>query len=116
MNRFDHLHEDWRATPIHHEEGPWTPHPDVTVTIVCAANRTDEGDIFLGARHFDLRMRQQARLAGVDLLGSEEGFIDQFGRFWNRRQAAEICRIEGRRINVERQGGRGDILFSEGLY
>lgn len=109
------LPENWRAAPTPHE-GEWTPPAFVGVKIVCAANRTADGYVFAGARHFDPIMRNQAMLAGVDLFGSEEGFIDQFGRFWNRRQAMEICHIEGQPVDVARQGGHTSILFSEGLY
>lgn len=111
--RFAPLPEDWRSTPTPRD---FVPPRDCKVKIVCAANR--KGDIiFAGPRHCDYVMHSQAIATGGEyaLIATEQGFIDQWGRFWNRLQAWDICQIEGQEIDLERNGRVG-ILFSEGLY
>lgn len=86
--------------------------------IVCAAIRF--GDITLaGARHWDSVMRTQAKVISMDILrasGTEEqGFIDQFGNFYQREEAFKHVQKVGQPIDIERNGGIG-ALFSEGLY
>lgn len=123
--RYAALPENWRETP--QPITGWVPPTDVTVRIVCAANKaaTSKGDvIFAGARHCDTTMQSQFDLLDdsegapdeLAVLHAEQGFIDQFGRFWSRRQAMQICEIEGQPVNFERQGGNPYILYSEGLY
>lgn len=83
--------------------------------IVCAACRIN-GVIFCGARHWDTRMRSQARRAGFKHVGgSEEGFIDQYGNFFDRYEAMNIVRRNGQPFNEERNGSNVK-LYSEGLY
>jgi hypothetical protein len=110
----DSLPDNWRSTPGF---GGWVPPADAVVRIVCAANLATDGTIYAGARHGDAVMRSQAAAAGNPrgLIGTRQGFIDQFGRFWNRLQAKEICLLEGQDINWERNGGTS-VLYSEGLY
>ena len=101
--------------------------------IVCAANRFGEV-IICGARHWDVRMRQQAEMMGgskfLRTLGTEEqgfigiraladlfeeqGFIDQYGDYYDRITAMKIVKESGQPFNIKRNGG--DIaLFSEGI-
>ena len=100
----------------------WTPPTDVPIHIVCAACRLDEF-IAAGPRHFDSTMVLQV-LARVRELGFdetvirdwEEGFIDQWGRFYTREDAMEIVKETGQRFDQERNGGSDTVLYSEGLY
>ncbi len=72
--------------------GEWEP--TVKPIIVCAANRNaHDGRLVLGARHWDTLMRDTIR----DFLGgrwgdAEQGFIDQFGRFYVREEAMQVAR------------------------
>ena len=45
----------------------------------------------------------------------EQGFIDQFGEFYNRREAMVIAIAGGQEIDIKRGcGGDAKILYSEG--
>jgi hypothetical protein len=46
----------------------------------------------------------------------EQGFIDQFGRFYNRKEAMKAVLENGQPFSLKRNGGSGEELFSEGLY
>jgi len=85
--------------------------------VVCAANRYGS-HIFLGARHFDDRMREAMEDRNMKLLrktyGEEQGFIDQFGTFMDRVEACQVAELAGQIIR--RVGGDNGKLFSENLY
>lgn len=87
--------------------------------IVCAANRhrTFNDEIICGARHWDMVMRSQLD-PGEKIKGSEweQGFIDQFGTWYNRTDAMKAVKESGQPFNAERNGHDDDVLFSEGLY
>lgn len=95
----------------------WQPPADVKPWMVCAACK--HGDvIFLGARHWDNVMWQQAG-PYFDREGStahlfDQGFIDQWGRFYQRDEAMEAVKASGQPFNAERQGGITHELYSEG--
>lgn len=97
--------------------------PVLQPIIVCAANRHADGTIVCGARHFDMIMRRQidaqveTGLAKLPVIGkrirhkrwikwgqADQGFIDQFGRWYDRVTAGEIF------------FGQPLPLFSEDLY
>lgn len=86
--------------------------------IVCAANKLPNGLIICGARHWDNLMREQADAAGWfdNRCGHEEqGFIDQFGEWYNREDALKVVLKSGQPFNAKRNGCNKE-LFSEGLY
>jgi hypothetical protein len=88
-----------------------------TPIIVCAANKHNEtGLIVCGARHYDNIMRQQMyQLGGFPYWNNcEQGFIDQFGKFYNREEALKLAK-ENNQIRY-RCGGDDKELFSENLY
>lgn len=92
----------------------WQPDPDIPVWIVCAANRHREtGTIFCGARHFDNVMRGQIKAAGYKSFGYDQGFLDQFARFYNRKEAWEIAERNGQ---IKKQVSTPGTLYSENLY
>lgn len=98
----------------------WHPPKDAKIIIVCAANRVKDGTILAGVRHWDNIMYGVAKrlydsdrsVFGID---TEQGFIDQYGRFYNRKDAYDIVQKSGQPFNQERNGIIGE-LYSEGLY
>ena len=115
---------------------------DAPPRIVCAANQLSYIDlcgkvrlsVVTGARHMDLTMRTAiCALIGVSpdgnkytstelesnpsLLSMDQGFIDQYGTFYDRKAAWVIADINNqiyRRCGGDGPDGRG--LFSENLY
>lgn len=93
--------------------------PDYTLTprrVVCAAVR--KGDrIITGARHFDKIMRAQIKAAeGFDFWkggGVEQGFIDQFGDFMDRKTAWSVARDQDQ---IRQEVSAPGTLYSENLY
>jgi hypothetical protein len=89
--------------------------------IVCAANRYKDF-IVTGSRHHSVPMMMITELVGMDALhayagsrdNEEQGFIDQYGKFWNRRDAYELCIKQGRPLLED--GASKTQLFSEHLY
>lgn len=96
--------------------------------VVCAANRFlganrfgTNSVIVLGARHFDACMHEQIKIlgfAGFNLISGdwEQGFIDQFGVFMDRKEALFVASTAGQ-INVRRTKTCPlDELYSEDIY
>lgn len=89
--------------------------------IVCAANlNTETGEIILGARHWDEWMHKQADVLERKnpenkrgWIRAEQGFIDQFGKFYSREEAWAIAEKNGQIIREVCSPG---VLFSENLY
>ena len=92
--------------------------------IVCAANRCIDihGNtlIVIGIRHFDVLMHSKIKLCRETNLISnntrwEQGFVDQYSNFLNRKDAYVIAKANGQII---RECGNPDSieLFSENLY
>lgn len=90
--------------------------------VVCAACRY--GDLIIaGARHYDKIMHSQLKYLKEDKLfdfekagRAEQGFIDQYGVFMDRKEALAVATAAGQ-INVRREKTPGkDLLFSEDLY
>lgn len=82
--------------------------------VVCAANRCADGYLLLGARHGDALMHEQAVRSGRRVIGTEEGFVDQWGNFLTREEAYVIAERQGqyRPWGTHIPG----VLFSEDLY
>ena len=100
-----------KMTHVHVDEDTSVPR-----IIVCAANRID-GLIICGARHHDSIMRavySNLGLGNVKTYSREEqGFIDQYGQFVTREDAAFIVKANKQHL---RDPEVGDKLFSENLY
>ena len=95
----------------------WEPPADAKIHIVCAANKL--GDLIIpGPRHFDGTMHRLIEALGIkdDAHKMEQGFIDQFGRFWSRETAMQIVKDHKQPFDMESNGGNDRQLFSEGLY
>ncbi len=90
--------------------------------IVCAA-LLKEGIIIAGPRHYDLVMKTQImpithcekRKRKINFNNAEQGFVDQFGKFYNREEALKVAKDAGQDIDFERNGSTTE-LYSEGLY
>lgn len=86
--------------------------------VVCAANRYGP-HVFLGARHFDARMREAMGEYSMEFLrlkfGEEQGFIDQHGAFMDRNEALIVATAAGQ-IGLHRMKNPGNWLCSEDLY
>jgi hypothetical protein len=90
--------------------------------IVCAAIKSG-GDIIAGPRHYDSIMHHQIRLSTKHLIpedarkawvAAEQGFIDQFGKFYTRQEAWDVAESNGQiKYNLAIQDG---VLYSEHLY
>lgn len=90
--------------------------------IVCAAIKKD-GHIIAGPRHYDKIMQMQIKKLTSHLpkeaarkvwLGAEQGFIDQFGKFYTRQEAWVVAENnEQIKNNLAVKSG---MLFSENLY
>jgi hypothetical protein len=96
----------------------WQPEPN-TELIVCAALRHKEsGRIMLGVRHYCPRMREQINASeGIQYWKNsqvEQGFVDQYGRFFNREDAHKIATAKNQ--FRRRCGGDEEELYSENLY
>lgn len=91
-----------------------------TLHIVCAACKIEKDGkevILCGARHWDRIMHTQADAMGdIKVKHKDQGFIDQFGFYLNRKDAMNIVKATGQKFDQERNGGSGDELYSEGLY
>lgn len=82
--------------------------------IVCAAIKHPDGHIIAGPRHFDLTMHRQIELTGMDWGKAEQGFINTFGDFLNRKAAWVVADTHGQIIR-DREWQTG-VLHSEHLY
>jgi hypothetical protein len=85
--------------------------------VVCAANKY--GDlVFTGVRHFCPVMQVNMQAYDIPALrkerGEVQGFIDQFGVFMTREEAAIVAKESGQ---LARYGNHcPTVLFSEDLY
>lgn len=86
--------------------------------IVCAAILYgDNGLMVCGARHFDLVMHKTLEFIGrkVPMCAPEQGFIDNNGKFLNRKEAFKVAEAADQ-INHKTGNIDGTNLFSEDLY
>jgi hypothetical protein len=87
--------------------------------IVCAANKTADGTLVLGARHYDSVMHDT-----IDRLKlkrshnpDDQGFIDQYGVFLSRTEAWKVAFYAGQiRFRCGGDTANGGTLYSENLY
>lgn len=83
--------------------------------VVCAANRFSDGLIICGARHWDGIMVAVADKLELDERhGCEQGFIDQYGHFITRTEAAQISKTNNQPMRDPIPNG--DYAFSENFY
>lgn len=101
--------------------------------IVCAANRNSySGEIAIGVRHFCPIMHEnvmlRCKVLGKDPMDtkdehamawrtSEQGFIDQHGKFYNRQEAWKIAEENGQILrSCGGDSAYDGTLYSENLY
>jgi hypothetical protein len=91
--------------------------------IVCAANKVRLGNgktiIIAGARHWDNIMHQVVNNIEDEIVDEIQGFIDQYGNFYNRLEAWIIAETNGqiiRRVGGDMTLEGNGRLFSENLY
>jgi len=87
--------------------------------VICAANAYKDL-LIIGPRHFDGTMHKQMAQSPTALLVKpaawEQGFIDQFGVFMDRKEALAVAFAAGQISTRRPKGYPLDILFSEDLY
>ncbi len=91
--------------------------------IVCAAIRSEDGDILLGIRHYstDMHVQMHRRDDGAKFAhrhGNDQGFVDQKGVYLTRPEAYKVA-FEAEQIvdyAACRQFDGVWHLYSEGLY
>lgn len=95
----------------------WQPPKDAIPKIVCAACRTSH-HMILGPRHFDAVMQKTILryFSFMDPHKMDQGFIDQWGRFYTRKEAMKAVKASGQPFDLERNGGQDVELFSAGIY
>ena len=82
--------------------------------VICAAVKTDDGQIIRGHRHHDA-------LWAAETLGlrsgrqDQQGFITSINRFVGRKEAREIQEAAGI-PSADKDGYHFDELYSEDLY
>ncbi len=119
------------------EKAPWEP--TTQPVIVCAANRLPDSTIILGTRHWDSLMREhyraiygknvhkrtwwhkilrwlQSRPQPSFTTVADEGFIDQFMRYYTREEAMVVARQNDQIIVPDHQLMASGALHSEDLY
>lgn len=93
--------------------------PTVKPIIVCAANKMPDGRLILGARHWDTHMRSTVAVIYGDFDSqhgmAEQGFIDQFCRFYTREEAMQVAR-QNEQIRWPDDMLSETALHSEDLY
>lgn len=93
---------------------------NVELYIVSAANRYKD-IIVMGPRHYSNAMQTAIEAyGGIKLLKAyageeyEQGFVDQYGTFYNRKEALELAKLRGQIRYPDR--GPDHELISEMLY
>lgn len=86
--------------------------------IVCSAIRAKDGDVLLGIRHYshDMVVQIQNRKDGDKfhhLSGTNQGFVDQFGKYYTRQEAWIIAKDNNQ---IARDIDVIGTLYSEHLY
>lgn len=88
--------------------------------IVCAAIQNADGVVICSPRHYDETMHKIIEQIDECLMSSFydsstviQGFVDQFGNFYNRRDAYKIAKENNQIIRDHHIVGE---LFSEHLY
>lgn len=90
--------------------------------VVCAANRIADdkkhaGLIIPANRHHSPTMNALYTALGLKGGHDDQGFIDQWGQFMDRKEALKVAMSSGQPFDVERNGcgNPPDELYSEGI-
>ena len=87
--------------------------------IVCAAIRADDGSVLVGIRHYSGDMHSQLMVRNdaekfKNRSGKDQGFVDQFGKYYTREEAFDIAEANGQIFQKIHDAKRR--LYSEHLY
>lgn len=82
---------------------------------ICAAVKTDQGEIYRGHRHGDCFFAITRRKKKIAKTPEAQGFITSKNRFVNRKEGAELQNKAGIK-SVWTKGKIVKMLFSEDLY
>lgn len=94
-------------------------------TIVCAANRFElkngETLVVPGVRHYSPDMAKvldqfRDKLVSEQVYGDNQGFLDQWGNYFTRKEALIIATYAGQIGTRREKTFPADTLFSEDLY
>ena len=91
--------------------------------VVCAAIRSDDGDVLIGIRHYsrDMHAQIEARHDGAKFKhrhDDDQGFVDQHGVYMTREEAYKVAESAQQLFDISAcgKGLDGPKLYSEGLY
>lgn len=110
---------------ICYEVAYWNNDKLIERRIVSAANRfelKDGGTVVIpGPRHYSPIMANildliKDQIKSTHVYGENQGFIDQFGNYWNREESLIIATNAGQINTVREKTCPLDTLFSEDLY
>ncbi len=82
---------------------------------ICAAVIADDGTVVRGHRHGDCLMTMQRMGKKPSELSASQGFITSKNRYATRQAGLLLQKIAGIK-SADKDGYRGNILFSEDLY
>lgn len=82
--------------------------------IVCAAMRSDSGQIICSPRHWDSIAHRAAKASPINWHHAEQGFVNTWGEFLTREEAWKVA-VANNQI-LRRVGGDEGRLYSENLY
>ena len=86
--------------------------------VVCAANKYGNY-MFIGVRYFCPIMCKNMETYDIPWLrkefGEEQGFIDQYGVFLNRKEALQVA-LDAHQMDGRQKTTPYDRLFSEDIY
>lgn len=83
---------------------------------ICAAVKTEDGDIIRGHRHADCFLAIAVRKKKILKERDGQGFITSRGRYVGRAEGAALQRAAGLKSRAGWEFKEGDILTSEDLY
>lgn len=108
-----------------YQKAHWWDGRNLQRRIVCAANRFEMKDggtlVIPGSRHYSKDMSAVLDELRDDVVndhvhGENQGFIDQWGNYFNREDAYVIAYHSGQIDTVRKKGETSKDLYSEDLY
>lgn len=84
--------------------------------VICAAIQYKCGELIRGHRHDDCIANANKREVPLEAKGAIMGFITSKNRFVDRIEGMKIQKAAGIPSAWQKDGYRGDLLFSEDLY
>jgi hypothetical protein len=82
---------------------------------ICAAVKTDQGEVYRGHRHADCIKAILDRQKKIGRYAEAQGFITSLNRFVTREEGRILQNNAGIK-SADQEGYKGNTLFSEDLY